>query len=233
MTRYLPSAAALHFRYAVDPARPWLGLSPLQWASTTARLQAESERSLADEAAGPVAQLLAIPADGGDDSEEDALALLKRDISGARGKALLLETTSAGWGDGQSAAPHRDWQANRLGPNPPTALNTTRRESYGAVLAAMGVPPDLMDVDSTGTAQREAYRRWFASTAEPLARVVEAELSAKLEESISLDLSGLYAQDLVGRASAFQRLVGGGVSINEALATSGLLSADEVSGDSA
>lgn len=90
-----------------------------------------------------------------------------------------------------------------------------------------------MDVDSTGTAQREAYRRWSAATAEPLARVVEAELSAKLEESISLDLSGLYAQDLVGRASAFQRLVGGGVSINEALATSGLLSADEVSGDSA
>ncbi len=226
VTRFLPSASVLHFRYAVDPARPWLGLSPLQWASTTAKLQAESERSLADEAAGPVAQLLAIPADGGDEGAEDALALLKRDIASARGKALLVETVAAGWGDGQSASPHKDWIANRLGPNPPTAMNTTRRESFGAVLAACGVPPDLMDTDSAGTAQRGAYRRWYSATAEPLARLVEAELEAKLETPVSLDMTGLYAHDLVGRASAFQRLVGAGVSITEALTTSGLLAAD-------
>ena len=42
----------------------------------------------------------------------------------------------------------------------------------------------------------------------PLARVVEAELAAKLETPVSLDMTGLYAHDLVGRASAFQRLVG-------------------------
>ena len=43
---------------------------------------------------------------------------------------------------------------------------------------------------------------------EPLARVVEAELEAKLETPVSLDMTGLYAHNLVGRASAFQRLVG-------------------------
>ena len=226
VTRYLPASAVLHFRYSVDPARPWLGLSPLQWASTTARLQAEAERSLADEASGPVAQLLAVPHDGGDGGDDDALAMLKKDIGSARGRALLLETVASGWGDGQSASPHKDWVANRLGPNPPTAMNTTRRESMAAVLAACGVPPDLMDVDSAGTAQREAFRRWYSSTAEPLARIVEAELEAKLETPVSLDMTGLYAHDLVGRAAAFQRLVGGGVSINEALTTSGLLAAD-------
>ena len=176
--------------------------------------------------AGPLAQLLAVPHDGGDGGDDDALAMLKKDIGTARGRALLLETVASGWADGQSAAPHKDWVANRLGPNPPTAMNTTRRESMAAVLAALGTPPDLMDPDSSGTAQREPYRRWYASTAQPIARIVEHELSVKLETPVTLDLSALYAHDLVGRAAAFQRLVGGGVPVNEALTTSGLLAAD-------
>lgn len=45
-------------------------------------------------------------------------------------------------------------------------------------------------------------------TLEPLAQVVEAEPEAKLETPVSLDMTGLYAHNLVGRASAFQRLVG-------------------------
>ena len=106
VTRYLPSEAVLHFRYSVDPARPWQGLSPIQWASISARLQAETERSLGDEMAGPLAQLLAVPHDGGDGGDDDALAMLKKDIGTARGRALLLETTSAsGWGDGASCCP--------------------------------------------------------------------------------------------------------------------------------
>ena len=145
VTRYLPSEAVLHFRYSVDAARPWQGLSPIQWASISARLQAESERSLGDEMAGPLAQLLSVPTDGGDGGDDDPLAMLKKDIGSARGKALLLETTASGWADGQSASPHKDWVANRLGPSPPTAVNTARRESMAAILAACGVPPDLMD----------------------------------------------------------------------------------------
>ncbi len=225
-TRYLPGASILHFKYSVDASRPWVGLSPLQWASTSARLNAEAERSLADEAGGPIAQMLSIPVDGGDGGDDDTLAMLKKDIAAARGGALLVETTSSGWGDGQSAAPHRDWHARRLGPDPAGGLNTARRESMAGILAACGVPPDLMDPDSSGTAQREAYRRWFASTAQPIARIVEHELSVKLETPVSLDMTSLYAHDLVGRAAAFQRLTAGGVSINEALTTSGLLAAD-------
>ncbi len=63
-------------------------------------------------------------------------------------------------------------------------------------------------------------------TLEPLTQVVEAEPEAKLETPVSLDMTGLYAHNLVGRASAFQRLVGAGVSVTEALTTSGLLGAD-------
>ena len=49
------------------------------------------------------------------------------------------------------------------------------------------------------------------------------ELSAKLEGRVRLNFDGLYAHDLVGRASSFQRLTAAGVPVQEALQTSGLL----------
>ena len=121
----LPGAAVVFVRWGSTPGQPYVGIGPTSWAHTTARLQSEAERSLADEAAGPLAQLLAIPADGGDDSVEDPLKMLRADISGARGKALMLETTSAAWDTGKAAAPQRDWKPERLGPS------TTGRDGPG------------------------------------------------------------------------------------------------------
>ena len=77
---------------------------------------------MADEAGGPIANLLAIPQDGGDGGTTDPLADLKTDIAKARGKALLVETTAGGFGEGRSAAPQRDWMASRLGPNFPASM---------------------------------------------------------------------------------------------------------------
>ena len=65
---------------------------------------------------GPLAQLLAIPQDGGDAGEGDPLKMLKSDIAAARGKALLVETTSAGFGEGRTAAPQRDSALGYLSP---------------------------------------------------------------------------------------------------------------------
>ena len=121
-TRQLPYEGVVFVRWGSTPGQPYVGTGPLSWAHTTARLQSETERSLADEAQGPLAQLLAVPSDGGDDSEDDPLKLLKADVRTARGKALLVETTAAGWGEGMSSAPRRDWQASRLGPSPPDTL---------------------------------------------------------------------------------------------------------------
>ena len=155
------------------------------WAHTTARLQSETERSLADEAAGPLAQLLAVPTDGGSDGGNDPLKMLKADVRGARGKALLLETVASGWGEGKSAAPRRDWQASRLGPDPPSTLAEIRRDTFSAVLAATGTPPSLF-TDADGTSQREAVRRWHLGTVLPLARILEHELTGKLEAEVRL-----------------------------------------------
>ena len=214
-------AGVVFVRWGSTPGQPYVGVGPLSWAHTTARLQSEAERSLADEAQGPLAQLLAIPQDGGDDSDSDALKMLKSDIAGARGKALLVETSASGWGEGRTAAPQRDWQAARLWPAPPVTMATIRKDAFEAVLAACGVPPSLF-TDADGTSQREAVRRWHLNLVLPLARMVEHELTAKLETEVRLKFDA-YPLDLAGRAQAFQKLVAGGVAVNEALATSGLL----------
>ena len=77
-------------------------------------------------------------------------------------------------------------------------------------------------MDADGTAQREAVRRWHLGTVLPLARLLEAELSDKLEGEVRLRFDA-YPLDLAGRAQAFQKLVAGGVPVSEALAMSGLL----------
>ena len=114
----VPATGVVHLRWGSRPGEPYDGIGPLAWASTTANLQSKTERSLSDEAGGPVAQLLAVPADGGDDGDDDPLKALRADIGSAKGKALLVETVMAGFGEGRGAAPARDWIASRLGPNP-------------------------------------------------------------------------------------------------------------------
>ena len=165
-----------------------------------------------------------MPQDGGDDGDDDPLAGLKADIRAARGKALLVETTNAGWGEGKTAAPQQDWRQQRLGPHPPEVLAQLRRDAFEHVLAVCGTPPSLF-TDADGTSQREAVRRWHLNLVLPLARQLETELSEKLETAVRLRFD-LYNVDLAGRAQAFQKLVAGGVAVNEALATAGLLAGE-------
>ena len=83
-TRLLPLDAVVFVRWGGTPGTPYVGTGPLAWAHTTARLQSEAERSLADEAAGPLGQMIPIPAgaDGGDGGTADVLRQLKADIGG-------------------------------------------------------------------------------------------------------------------------------------------------------
>ena len=222
----LPASAVVFVRWGGTPGQPYVGTGPLSWAHTTARLGSEVERSIADEAAGPLAQLLAVPQDGGDDGDDDPLKMLRADIGAARGKALLVETTSAGWGDGKTAAPQQDWKQSRLGPSPPEIMAMLRRDAFAHVLAATGTPPALFVDNADGTSQREAIRRWHLGTVLPLAKLIEHELKAKLETEVRLKFDA-YPIDLAGRASAFTKLVAGGVAVNEALVTAGLLAADD------
>ena len=151
----LPAAGVVFVTWGSAPGQPYVGTGPTDWAHVTARLQAEAERSLADEARGPLAQLIAIPQDGkaGDDADPDPLAPMRKDIAGARGKALLIETTAAGWGEGKASAPHADWKPHRLGPAPDPGMVQVAQAAFLRTLAACGTPPDLF-APADGTAQR-------------------------------------------------------------------------------
>ena len=222
----LPAESVIFVRWGSTPGQPYVGTGPLSWAHLTARLQSESERSLADEAGGPLAQLLAIPHDGGDDSENDPLKVLRADIAKARGKALFIETTAAGWGEGRTAAPQRDWQASRLGPQPPETMPAIAKQTFATMLAACGCSVAMFD-DSDGTSKREAQRVFLHGTVRPLGKLLAAELSAKLETEIALNFDQLYMHDLAGRAQAFQKLVAGGMDPTKAAGLSGLMATDE------
>ena len=220
VTRLVPAAGVVFVAWSVTPGTPYAGADPLSWASTTARLNAQSERSIADEASGPVAQIIPVPADGGDDSDDDPLKMLKADITAAKGKAVLVETTAAGYGEGRQAAPMQDWKAQRLGPAPTEAQARIARDSFERVLAACGCPPSLF-IDSDGTSQREGLRRWHLGTVVPLARILEAELSRKLEAEIRLRFD-TYPLDMVSRAQVVSKLVQAGVALDTATMAVGL-----------
>ena len=218
-----PRPAWCFLRWGTSPGTRYRGQGPTSWAHLTARLQGELERSLADEAAGPLAQLLAIPADGGDgDEDTDPLAKLKADLGSARGRAMLVETTAAGFGEGRSAAPQSDWKQSRLGPQPPAALVAVADAAFARMLAACGCPPSLFAADADGTAQREGLRRFHLGTVVPIARMLERELTARLEADVRLRFD-TYPTDLAGRAGSFQKLVASGMDMAKAAAITGLL----------
>ena len=108
--------------------------------------------------------------------------------------------------------------------SPPESLAVIRKDSFASVLAACGASPALFD-DSDGTSKREALRQFHLGTVQPLAKLLETELSEKLEVEVKLSFD-LYNVDLQGRPASFQKLVAGGVPVNEALVTSGLLAAE-------
>ena len=225
----LPASSVVFATWGSTPGQPYIGTAPTSWASVTARLGAASERTLADEAGGPLAQVIPLPIfegkrdDEGDD--EDTYAAVRAAIAKARGKAVTVETTADGGDRGKAGAPQRDWQASRLGPAPPAGMVELARDSFLRTLAACGCSPALFD-DSDGTAKREALRQWHLGTVQPLARMLSRELSVKLAAPIRLSFD-LYNVDLAGRAGSFQKLVAGGMPVTEALAMSGLLAGED------
>ena len=221
-TRIYPAESVCHFRYATDPERPWAGVSPWSYARQTALLAANLELRLSEEAGSRVGYLLPVPSDGGDGSVDDPLAGLKSDLGALAGNTALVETTSAGFGEGRAAAPLADWKPQRMGANPPATLADLRGAAAVDVLAACGVPPALASGTAEGTAQREAWRR-FGITMQSVGRGVAEELAAKLDApGLRLHFEALGAADLAGRARAVGVLTKAGVPLARSLDLAGL-----------
>ena len=213
----VPATSVLHFRYSYDPQKPWRGNGPIEVASLSGRLSAETLNQLADESSGPVGALLGIPKDG----DDDTVTGLKSDIRNARGRVNLMET-----GDWDNVGGGRvDLQTRRFGAEPPQSLVNLAELAFKEIVAACGLSVALWGAgDSAST--REAWRLALFGVIAPLGRIVQQELSEKLEDSITLSWQELRATDLAGRARAFQSMVGGGMAVAEAVAVAGLMLED-------
>ncbi len=211
--------------WATEPNRPFRGLSPLSLADRTGKLAGRLEESLGDEAGTPRGYLMPVPAvDEVPDGETDPLADMRADLKKLAGGLSVVETTSAGFGEGRGAAPQSDWKAQRIGPNPPEALCILRGDVRRDILAACGVSPAMLADRSDGTARRESYRQFVHLSAAPVGRIVAREFATKLDlPGLTFDWSGLMAGDITGKARAFQSLVKGGMDVERAAALSGLL----------
>ena len=216
-TKRVTEAGAVSILWSENPLQPWRGRSPLSGASLTSGLLAASHRSLGAEQAQPTTALLPVPK-----SAETETAKLRAELGASAGKVTLVESTASGWGQGRDDAPKGDWQQRRIGADPPDASVKLQDSAALQVLAACGVPPMLL-AGGTSAAAREDYRRFVATTIEPLGEIVAAELSSKLETlDLTLSFERLHASDMAGRARAAGSLVKAGWSPQEAAGAVGL-----------
>ena len=211
----VPAEGVVHIRLQVDPARPWRGVAPLAAAYLAGRLSASTVSALADEAGMAVGGLIPVPTDGQDKSVDQ----LRIDLKNLHGDVALVE--SGDWGDVGAGRPHGDWRVSRIGADPPKTLLEQAEFSSREVFNAIGIPIGLMSDSTPGTGQREAFRR-FASTLLGMSKVVEAELSSKLETDVRIDFARMMSADVVGKARAAGSLVKAGVEVERALSLVGL-----------
>ena len=210
------SADVLHFRWSYDVSTPWIGVGPLQSATLDARLMGAIVKRLGDEVLTPTGYFIPIPKTGGTDS---SVELLKGDIKAANGSSLLVESMADGWQSGGRGQVNHDWQARRFGANPPEIMGKLYTMVTNAIIGAYGFPPALFSDDSA-TNTRESWRMALFGVLNPLAQMIEAEVTDKLMP-VRLDFSELQASDLQGRARAFKALIDGGMPLAQAMQVSG------------
>ena len=219
--------AVLHLKWNTDPARPWAGVSPLQHARDTGSLAAWLDKRLSEEVSGPVGAFLPVarfdadPDADLDDDADDPLAALRRDIGGARGQTLIVETAMAS-ADSPASAPRKDFQVARFGAAPPRDLVELREQVTRDVGASCGIPRALLDSTASGQASREAWRQFISTSIDGLARRLEAQILDQLGVDVAIDTGPLGGRDLLGRAAVFRRLKEGGLTIADARDAAGI-----------
>ena len=228
----LGASEVLHFRWNVSAALPFYGISPVGAASLTSGLVGGLEKNLGNEAAATSGYVLPIPQtddgqEGADDEEDPAIAQLRQDLAGLKGRTTMVETTSNAWGEGRAGAPQSDWMPRRIGANPPPSLIALRENAAGYLLAAAGISPALI-APGDGAGQREAYRRFLFSCIVPLGVLIAREIADKMAvPGCQFDFSALGASDIASRARAFQSMTGAGMAPEKAAALAGLMVSDD------
>ena len=222
-------AKVIHIKYSDDRFEPWRGIAPLTWARDGARLAGSLEESLADEASTPHGQLLPLGAAAG---TRDEAKKVKESFTSklSRLKGGLMAQAVRDMPGGQQGKPEvhaiQKWATSRVGASPPVELITLHRQAYQGVLAACGISAALFSSDAAPASQREALRTCLHTVVEPIARLVEEELSIKMETPVVFDFRRLAGIDHQGRARAVKALVDAGVPLEDALERGGVVNHD-------
>ena len=207
------AGSVLHFRVGADGTSPWHGTAPLRRSALTMILARRLEIALADEMAVPVSRTLGIGA-----TKVVASSIL--DILGHRPGAVGVSV----YADQANGKP------SRVGPEPLENEVSLREQLSDQVYALFGLSPLLFSTDADGQSLREARRTFIATTLAGLTRMMENEIAAKLmAPGVRLSMSRLFVVDeetaalsTSRRASAFAKMVAGGVAPDRALQLSGL-----------
>ena len=199
----------IHFRHAPPPSAPWRGVSPLQGAGLDARLLSSLTFRAGQEAEKPTGTLVA------------AGSAQRPHVSPAQGGEL--EQTAAGMaGQTRMIGSAGSLPSQRVGFQPPAEARNWANDQERRIMGAGGIAPPLFLADSDGTAAREAFRRYSATTAAYLGAIIEAEASAKFETPVTVTFERLRGSDTQGLGRAVKSLVEAGASYDDALVQVGL-----------
>ena len=219
--RLVPARGLIHVRLDASENEPWRGVAPWKQAGLTSGVAAHLERALQQRSDENVSALIPMP-DGSTFAQRQGIA---RDIRDSRGKVAVPETTSGGFGQGALAKPEHDYSVKRTGPEHSVANHQLRQQLQADVLSAYGIPGAYMGLNTQGTTL-DAIRRSTFYLSQGWANIIAAELSTKLNQSVSLDwsdvLPGAIGVNMSQRIRSWMQLVQAGASPASAAAIVGI-----------
>ena len=212
ITRNADSDRVLHVRVGASVRRPWEGCSPLQNAGASREALAQIERSISEEHSGPVGNIIGVNDPEQHQEPVDEIAVLK-------GRTILVPNSEMDLA-GEGAQGRVPWKPMRIGPAPSDGTVKSREAVERSLLAASGVPVELVQPTS-GSDAREGWRRFLFGTIAPAAAILAAELR-RIGLDGEIDFAELRASDLAGRSRAYKQLTEAAMAPAEARRLTGL-----------
>ena len=209
----VPASEVLHFKLGIDRGQAWRGVAPLRRSSLTSVLARRLEVSLGDEMAVPVSRTLGIGA-----TKVVASSIL--DILGHRPGAVGVSV----YADQANGKP------SKVGPEPTENEVELREQISDQIYGLFGISPLLFSTAADGQSLRESKRLFLSTTLRGLVSMIEHEVQRKLmAPAFRLSMGRMFITDEADaalstsrRASAFAKLVAGGVEPGRALQLAGL-----------
>ena len=170
----------------------------------------------------PVARYEPAPdADLADPDADDPLAALRRDIGGAKGQVLAVESQMSA-ADSPASAPRKRFPGRALRRESSTRADRAERERRARHRRGVRSPARVTRRARIGASGARSVAAVCLDVGDGLARRIEAQLVEQLGVVVTFDSAPLGGRDLLARAAAFARLAKGGVPIDGARRAAGI-----------